>query len=120
MRSEEGCAWWSEGKRGKKGAKGNESFRKGGVRTHQPEKGASSDFNPHKGRGKDQKRRGKEGAHLQLGFQPLKTPVKKDKAIPGNQTIGVPTLLTILAVQLAQALVHGMIQDILYGWPQSL
>ena len=47
-------------------------------------------FYPHKGKGKDQKGKGKEGSYPQTGFQPLKTPLKRDKAIPGNQTIGIP------------------------------
>ena len=47
----------SKGKRGKKGfSNGNEGLQEGGFRTYQPEKGASNEFNPHKGRDKDQKR----------------------------------------------------------------
>ena len=38
--------------------KANEGFQKGGLRTYQPEKGARKDFNPNKGRGNDQKRKG--------------------------------------------------------------
>ena len=40
----EDCAWWSEGKRGKKGfSKGHVSFRKGNFRNSPPEMGASSE-----------------------------------------------------------------------------
>ena len=43
--SEEDSAWWSKGKRGKKGlSKGNKSFRKGGFHTSPSEKGSSRDF----------------------------------------------------------------------------
>ena len=49
-------------------SKGNEGFQKGGFRIYQPAKGASNDFNPHKGRGKDQKVKGKEGAYPQSGL----------------------------------------------------
>ena len=45
-----------------------------GFRTHQPEKSAGSDFNPHKGRGKDQKGKGKEGAYPQSGFSASEAP----------------------------------------------
>ena len=73
--SEEDCAWWSKGKRGKKGvSKGNEGFQKGGFRTYQPEKGASNEFNPHKGRGKDQQVKGKAGAYPQSGLSASETP----------------------------------------------
>ena len=72
--SEEYCAWWSKGKRCKKGfSEGNESFRKGGVRTNRPEKGSSSDFNPHKGKGKDQKGKGKGSVYPQSGFSATET-----------------------------------------------
>ena len=69
LRSEEDCAWWSIGKGGKKGfSKDNEGFCNGGFRNYPAEKGASNDFNPHKGRGKDQKGKGTEGAYLQSGL----------------------------------------------------
>ena len=62
-------------KRGKKGfSKGNEGFQKGGVRTYQPEKGAVNDFNPHTGRGKDHKGKGKEGAYTQSALSASETP----------------------------------------------
>ena len=49
-------------------------------------------------------------------FLPLKTQLKRDKAIPGNQTIGIPTLPTIPQLQPQR----GTIQDIRLGWHQSL
>ena len=49
-------------------------------------------------------------------FQPLKTPFKRDKAIPGNQTIGIPTLPTIPQRQLQRVKIHGTLN----GWHQSL
>ena len=54
-------------------SKGNEGFQKGGFRTYQPGKGASNDFNPHKGRGKDQKVKGKEGVYPQSGLSAWET-----------------------------------------------
>ena len=73
--SEEDCALWSKRKRGKKGfSKGNEGFQEGGFRTYKPEKGASNDFMPHKGRGKDQKGKGQEGAYPQFGLSASETP----------------------------------------------
>ena len=53
---------------------------------------------------------------LKLVFQTRKHPVKKDMAIPGNQTIGIPAILTIPQPQL----LDGMARDILRGWHQSL
>ena len=51
--SEEDFAWWSKRRKGMKGfPKGNESYRKGGFRTYQPEKGAGNDFNSRKGQGR--------------------------------------------------------------------
>ena len=62
-------AWWSKGKKGKKDcSNGYEGFQKVGFRTHQPAQGAGNHFNPHRGRGKDQKGKGKEGAYPQSGF----------------------------------------------------
>ena len=90
--------------------------------TYLKEKGSSNDFNLNKGRGKDQKGKGKEGAYLNLNpdFQPLKHPEKKDMAIHGNQTIGLPGELTIPLVKVFVELLHGKTQDIWHGWHQSL
>ena len=46
----------------------------GGFRTHQSEKSAGSDFNSHKGRGKDQKGKGKERTYSQSGFPASEAP----------------------------------------------
>ena len=62
-------------KKSRKGSsKSNEGSQKGGFRTYQPEKGIVNEFNPHKGRGKDQKRKGKEGAYPQSGLSTSETP----------------------------------------------
>ena len=99
--SEEDCAWWSKGKRGKKGfSKGDEGFQKGGFRTYPPEKGANNDFNPHKGRGKDQKVKVKEGAYPQSGLSASETPA----------SLTIPQLQRL----------YGVARDILHGWHQSL
>ena len=50
------------------------AFRKVGFRTYQPEKRASNEFNPHKGRGKDQQVKGKAGAYPQSGHSASETP----------------------------------------------
>ena len=54
---------------------------------------------------------------LNLDFQPQK---QKDMAMPGNQTIGIPALLTIPLVRVFVELLHGIARDILHGWHQSL
>ena len=77
--SEEDCAWWSKGKRSKKGySTGNEGFQKDGFRSGQPEKDACNDFNPHKGRGKGKKGKGKEGAYPQSRFSASETPSQEE------------------------------------------
>ena len=109
--SAEDCVWWSEGKRGKKGfgfSKGNEGFRKGGFRTSLSEKVSRIDFMNTKARAKINKARGVP-IHRQ-DFQPLKTPLKRNKVLSGKQAIGAPIALTILQR------VRGTIQDIRLGW----
>ena len=54
--SEEGFAWWSKGKKGKKGlSKGNDGFQKGGFRPYQPDKGAGKDYTQNKCKGRTTK-----------------------------------------------------------------
>ena len=59
-------------------------------RTYKPENGTGNEYHPYKGRGKVQKKKCKEGAIPQSDFSPQKDLVKKDMAIPGNLTIGIP------------------------------
>ena len=47
-------------------------------------------FNSNTSGGKDQNGKGKEGAYPQSGLSAWETSVKKDMAIPGNQTTGIP------------------------------
>ena len=106
--------------KGKKGlSKGKDCFLKGGFRNYQPDKGAGNDFNPHKGRGKDQKGKGKEGAYPQHGLlQPLKHPVKKDMVMPEYQMTVLPAIsFTSPQPQLLGGLARELI---LHGWRQSL
>ena len=73
--SQEDFAWWSGGKKGKKGLpKGNDGFQKGGFRPYQPDKGAGKDYTQNKGKGKDQTGKGKEGAYPQSGLSASETP----------------------------------------------
>ena len=69
-----------------------------------------------KAEAKTKKEMAKKVLIFNLDFRPLKHPVKKDIAVPGNQTIGIPSQLTIHQLQL----LHGMARDILHGWHQSL
>ena len=56
--SEEDFAWWTKGRKGKKGlSKGNDGFQKGGFRPYQPDKGAGKDYSQNKSKGKFQKRK---------------------------------------------------------------
>ena len=45
------------------------AFGKVGFRAYPPERGSSNNFNPHKGRGKDQKGKGREGAFWRKGIK---------------------------------------------------
>ena len=73
--SEEDFAWWSKGKKGKKGlSKSNDGFQKCGFRPYQLDRGAGKDFPQNKGRGKDQKGRGKDGTCPQSGLSASETP----------------------------------------------
>ena len=102
-------------KRQEGSSKSKNRLSQNGRRTYQSENSAGSDFNSHKGRGKDRKGKGKEGAYPQPVFQPLKHQVTKEIASPGNQMIGIPDSLTILV-----PLLHGMALDLLHGCHQSL
>ena len=60
----------------------------------------------------------REALILNLDFQPRKHPVKKDFAMPGSQTTGLPAIgLASLQPQLLRGLARELI---LYGWRQSL
>ena len=97
---------WSKAKRGKKGfSKSNESLRKGGFRTSLSQKGSSSDYNSHKGIGKDQGEKGKESVYPHSGPS---SSLKRNKFIPRNQSIGIPNALMVHPVQLAQALLRRL------------
>ena len=114
--SEEDCAWWSKGKRGKKGfSKGNEGFWKSRFRTYQPEKVQAMISTRAKAEARTKKERVRKVLIFSPAFQLLKHPVKKKMAIPGNQTIGIPDLLTTPPVQLLDGLVRELV---LHGWRQ--
>ena len=75
------------------------------------------DYNGHKGRGKERKGKGKEGAYPQSGFFPQKHQVKKRIISPWNQKIGMMILQFHL---LYVVLLRGMARDIRSGWHHSL
>ena len=78
-----------------------ERLVKGGFRPYQPDKGAGKDCTQNKGKGKNQKKKARKELILNPDFQPLKHPVKKDMAMPGNRTTGLPaTGLTSSGLQL--------------------
>ena len=84
-----------------------------GRRTFQSEKSVGSDFDAHRGRGKERKGKGKEGAY-QSGFSASEAhSEERKKTVLGNQTIDIPTSLTILVQHFRQL-------EILHGWHQSL
>ena len=69
-----------------------------------------------KAKERPQKERARKALILNLDFQPRKDPVKKDMAMPRNQTTGLPAIvLTIPQLQLLGGLVRELI---LHGWRQ--
>ena len=74
LRSKEEFAWCPKGNEARKAfRKVLKAIGKVGFRTSPPGKGSSNDFNPHKGRGKDQKGKGKEGGYPQSGLSASET-----------------------------------------------
>ena len=115
--SEKDSTCWFKRKRGKKGcSKGNESLRKGGLRTSPSQKGSSSDYDSHKGKGKDQKGKDKECVIQQSGFSASENSVEEGQV----HSIGIPIALMIPPIQLAEAPLRGTIQDTLHGSHQFL
>ena len=91
-------AWWSKGKKGKKGwSKGNKGVHKGGFRPYQPEKTAGKDYTENKDKKeRTRKARARKEFSLNLDVQTLKHSMKKDMAMLGNLTTGLPAIgLTI-------------------------
>ena len=83
--SEKDSTCWFKGKRGKKGfSKGNESLRKGGLRTSPSQKGSSSDYDSHKGKVKDQKGKDKECVIQQSGFSASENSVEEGQVHPSE------------------------------------
>ena len=66
------------------------ALRKVVFRTYQPEKGIVNEFHPHKGRGKDQRIKGNEGAYPQSGLSASETPGEEGYGHVWNQMIGIP------------------------------
>ena len=111
--SEEDCVLWSRGNRSNTGfgfSKGNEGLRKGGFRTDPSEQGPSSVFYQHKCKGKDQQGRGKGGAYPQTGFSASEISVEEGQGHPWESDDWAIPL-----VQLAEALLRGIIQDVRLG-----
>ena len=89
---------------------------KGGFRPYQSDKGASKDFHQNKGRGKDQKGKGKEGIYPQSGFSASETPNEEGYGRPGNQTTGLPVIgLTIPGLRMLGGSAQGVK---FHGWWQ--
>ena len=69
--------------RGKKGSsKGKNRLSESGRRTAHSEKSAGSDFNSHKGRGKERRGMEKEGACPQFGFSASEPPSEEKDSQP--------------------------------------
>ena len=85
-----------QGKRGNKGfglTKGNEGLRKGGFRTAHLNRVQAVFFINTNARAKIKKEEAREEPIHRQDFQLMKIPLKRDKVIPGNQTIGQEVLL---------------------------
>ena len=81
MWSEEDFAWWTKGRKGKKGlSKGNGDFQKGAFRPYQPDKGVGKDNIRNKGKGRYQKGKGKEETHPHSGHSASEAPEREGKS----------------------------------------
>ena len=82
------------------GGTGNDGFEEGGFRLCQPDKGAK-DYTQNKGKVKDQKGKGQGRSLSSIRTCSLRNPMKKDMAMPGNRTTGLPAMgLTSPGLQL--------------------
>ena len=96
--------------------KGKKRLCESGLRTHQSEKNAGCDDSGHKGRGKERKGKGTEGACLQSGFSTSEDFSDENNVQPKNQTTGLRPSLTILPVPLLYGVqLHCMAKDTLPG-----
>ena len=92
-----------------------------GFRTCQRGKGAGNDFKPHKGRGKDQKRKGKEGAYLQSGLSASETPSEEGYGPAWESNDWFSSLTDDSSCLATRELLDGLARElILHGWHQSL
>ena len=104
-------------KRGKKGlSKSNDGFQKGGFRPCQPDKGAGKDRTRTLARERTKKEKARKEFILNPDFQLLKHPMKKDMAMPGSRTVGLPAIgLTSPGLQLLGGFARKLV---LHGWWQ--
>ena len=86
-------------KKDKKGLEGNDGFQKGGFRHTRT-----------KAEERIKKEKAKKEPILNPDSQPQKHPTKKDKARPGNQTIGLPVIgLVIPGLKMLGGSVHKVL-----------
>ena len=79
MWSEDDFAWWTKGRKGKKGlSKNNDGLQKGGFRRYQPDKGARKDYSQNKGKQSSKKEKARKKLIRNPDFQPLKHLKKKN------------------------------------------
>ena len=109
--SEEDFAWWTKGRKGKKGwSKSNDGFPKGSYRPYQSYKGAGKDFNQNKGKRNDQKGKSDESLYPQPGRSASEAPDEVGYGMPGNRMTDLPASgLTILVFQLLGRLARELI-----------
>ena len=119
--SEKDSAWWSKDKKGNKvSSKGKNNLPESDSRTYRPEKREQAmNSTCTKAEARIRKEKARKVPILSQNFQPQKHLVKKDMAIPGNLTFGVPVLLMIPQIQPQEEKLQGMERDILHGCQQS-
>ena len=78
------------------------------VPTYHPEKRTFNEYHPYRKEARIRKEKARKVPILNQNFQPQKHPVKKDMALPGNLTIGIPVQLMIPQIQPQEELLHGM------------
>ena len=110
-RQEEDPVWWSKGKKGKKGwSEGNDGFlRVVFVFTNRTQVQVRI-FTKTKAEERTKREKAKKEPILHPDSQPQKHLMMKDKARPGNQTIGLPVIgLTIPGLQMLGGSAQGLL-----------
>ena len=115
--SEEDYAWWSKGKKVKKGSSKRKNTFLNLISTPIIQKKVHvMTFIRVKEEERNRKEKARKVPILNLDFQHQNRQVKKDMVIPGSDMIGTLILLMILRIQPQKELLRGMVRNTPHGW----